>query len=78
MSMREVIIISIFYKDLTKKNTFYRRWSWFEFNNLGLALSMTLNIYISVAKWLKLKVRRFWGLILTILEVTGKKLVVGE
>ena len=31
--------------------------------NLRLALSMTLKFYASVAKELKLKVRKFWGLI---------------
>ena len=36
---------------------------------------MTLNIYISVAKGLKLKVRKFLGLIPTFVEVTGEKMV---
>ena len=31
--------------------------------NLGLALGMTLKLYTSVTKWLKLKVKRFLGLI---------------
>ena len=38
--MREVIITSI-YKDLTRK-TFFDRWFWLKFNNLELALDMTL------------------------------------
>ena len=46
-------------------------------NNLGLALGMTLKFYISVAKGLKLKVRRFCGLSLMFVEVTGEKLVGG-
>ena len=36
---------------------------------------MALNIYTSVAKGLKLKVRKFWGLILTFVKVIEKKLV---
>ena len=36
---------------------------------------MTLQFYTSVAKALKLKARKFWGLILTFVEVTGEKLV---
>ena len=51
--------------------------SWIKFNNLGLALCMALKFYTSEAKGLKLKVRMFWGLIPTIVEVTGEKLVGG-
>ena len=36
---------------------------------------MSLRFYTSVAKGLKLKVRKFWGLIRTFVEVTGGKLV---
>ena len=36
-----------------------------------------MKFYTSVAKGLKLKVKRFWGLILTFVEVTGEKLVRG-
>ena len=49
-------------------------WSWLKFNNLGLALAMVLKFYTSVAKGLKLKVRKFWELIPTFVEVTGEKL----
>ena len=56
---------------------FFKGWSWFKFNNLGLALGTNLKFYTSVAKGLKLKVRKFWGLIPTFLEVTGEKLVGG-
>ena len=38
---------------------------------------MDLKFYISVAKGLELKVRKFWGLISTFVEVTGEKLVGG-
>ena len=51
--------------------------SWFKFNNLGLALGMTLKFYSSMAKWLKLKVTKVWGLIPTFIEVTGEKQVGG-
>ena len=29
-----------FYKDLTREITFFEGWSWFKFNNLGIALGM--------------------------------------
>ena len=48
----------------------------FNFNNLGLALDMALTFYCSVAKGLKVKVEKFWGLI-TFIEVTGEKLIRG-
>ena len=38
---------------------------------------MGLKFYTSVAKGLKLKVRKFWGQISTIVEVTRKKVVGG-
>ena len=60
-----------FYNDLTRKAGFFEGWSWFRFNNLGLALSTNLNFYTSVANSLKLKVRKFRGLIPTFVEVTG-------
>ena len=40
-----------------------------------MALGLNLNFYASVAKGLKLKVRKFLGLILTFVEVPGEKLV---
>ena len=58
ISMREAII-TLIYKDLTKKPTFFKGWSFFKFNNLGLALVMALKFYTSVAKGLKLKARKF-------------------
>ena len=54
-------VITSLCKDSTRKNTFFERWSWFKFNNLGLALSMTLKFYSSVGKGLKLKVRKIFG-----------------
>ena len=50
-------------------------WSWFKFNNLGLALGTNLKFCTSVAKELKLKVRNFWRPNLTFVEVTGERLV---
>ena len=38
---------------------------------------MNLQFYTSVAKGLKLKVRKFWGLVPTFVEVTEEKLVGG-
>ena len=40
-------------------------------------MTLTLKFYTSVAKELKLKFRKFWGLIPTFVEVTGEKLVKG-
>ena len=39
----------------------FEGWSWFNVNNLGLALGMALKFYSSVAKRLKLKVKKCWG-----------------
>ena len=39
---------------------------------------MALKFYTSVAKELKLKVRKFWGLILAFVEVPGIKLAGGR
>ena len=63
-----------FYKDLTRKTAFFEGWSWFKFNNLGLALGANLKLYTSVEKGSKLKVRKFWGPIPMFEEVTGEKL----
>ena len=73
ISMRKVQ----FYKDLTRKITFFDGWSWFKFNNLGLALGRNLIFFNSVVKGLKLKVRKFWGPNPTFVEVTEEKLVGG-
>ena len=66
-----------FYKDLTRKTAFFEGWSWFKFNNLGWALGTSLKFYTSATKGLKLKVRKFWGLLPTFVEITGEKLVGG-
>ena len=44
----------------------------------GLTLSIALKFYASVAKGLKLKVKRFWGIIATFVEVTGETMVGGH
>ena len=45
-----------FYKDLTRKIAFFEGWSWFKFNNLGLARGANLKFCTSVAKGFKIKV----------------------
>ena len=57
------------------KTNLLEGWSSFKFNNLGLAVGMALKFYNSVGKALKLKVKKCWGLILTFVDATGKKLV---
>ena len=74
ISMRELITVSI-WLGFYQKNHFFEGWSWFKFNNLGVALGMALKFCTIVAKQLKLKVGTFLWLIPTFVEVTGKKLV---
>ena len=62
---------------MTRKIAFFEGWSWFKFNNLGLALGTNLKFCTSVAKGLKLKVRKFSGPNSTFVEVTEEKLVGG-
>ena len=77
ISTREVIITSILY-GFDQKSHFFEGWSWFKFNNLGLALGMILQFYTNVAKGWKVKVRKFWAINPKFVEVTGEKLVGGE
>ena len=63
---------------MTRKTAFFEGWSWIKFNNLGPALDKNLKFYTSLAKGLKLKVKKFWGLVSTFVEVAGEKLVGGE
>ena len=58
---------------MTWKIAFFERWSWFRFNNFGLALGTNLKFCTSVAKRLQLKVRKFWGPNPTFVAVTGGK-----
>ena len=62
---------------MTRKTTYFERWSWFKFNSLALVLCMDFKFYTSMPKGLKLKVRKFWRLIPTFVEVTREK-PVGE
>ena len=62
---------------MTRKTTFFERWSSVKFNNLGLALGIALKFYTSVAKELKLKLTKFCGLINRFVDNTGEKLVGG-
>ena len=75
--VKEKLLQPHFHKDLTRKTAFFEEWSWFKFNNLGLALGANLEFYTSLSKGLKLKVRKILWLILTFVEVTGEKLVRG-
>ena len=69
--MTEIIITSFL-----KGFDFFETCSWFEFNILGLALGMVFKFYTSVAKGLKLELRKLsWGLIFTSVEGRGEKLV---
>ena len=63
---------------MTRKTYFFEGCSCFKYNNLRLALGIALKFYTSVRKELKLKVRKFWGLIPTFVEVTWEKLVWGS
>ena len=63
---------------MTRKIVFFEGWSWFKFNNLGLALGKNLKFFTSVGKGLKLKVKKFCGPNLAFVDVTGEKLVGGE
>ena len=63
-----------FYKDFPRKTAFFEGWSWFRFNNLVLPLGKNLKFYSSVAKGLKLKVRKFWGLIPTFFRSSRGKI----
>ena len=60
---------------MTRKTAFFEGWSWFKFNYLGLALGRNLKFYTSLSNGLKLKAKKFWWLVLTFVEFTGKKLV---
>ena len=73
-TLKEVIITQ-FYKDLTRKTNFYEGYSWVKSSNLKVAFGMALTFYTSLAKVLKLKVRKFVGLVRTFVEVTREKLV---
>ena len=62
---------------MTRKTTFFEGWSQSKFNNWELALGMASKFDTSVGRGLNLKVRKFWWVILTFVEVAGKTLVGG-
>ena len=71
ISMKQVTITSILL-EFHQKINFFEECSWFKFHNLGLTLGMNSIFYTSIAKGLKLKVRKFWEIILRFVEVTGE------
>ena len=75
--LSEKLLKPQFYKDLTKKTAFFEGWSLRKFFNLRLAPGTNLKFYASLAKVLKLKVRRVLGLVPTFAVVTGEKLLAG-
>ena len=62
--MRKVTITSILY-EFDQKKQFFEGYSLFKFNNLGLKVGMALKFYKNVAKGLKWKVKKFFGLVPT-------------
>ena len=65
-------------KNLFRKTFFFEGWSWFKFDDLRLALGIALKFYTGVVNGLKLKVRKFWWILSTFVEVTGEKLAWGR
>ena len=74
--IREVIITSVL-EGFDQKNRFFWGVALVQVQWFGTGLDTNLKFHISLLKVLKLKARKFWGLILTFVEVTGEKLVVG-
>ena len=72
--MREVFI-TLSLQDLARKTTFFEGYSWFKFNNIGLARVMSSKFYASVAST-KTKSQKVLGTT-SFVEVTGEKLVGG-
>ena len=68
------VIITLILTGFDQKNHFFERSPWLKVNYLRLTLGMALKSSTSVAKLLKLKVRK---LIPTFEEVAGKKLLGG-
>ena len=78
LTFNERSYINLNFIRIWTKNQFFWGMPLVQVNNLGLALVMALKFYNSVAKGLKLKGRKVWGLIFTLVEVSGKKLVRGS
>ena len=62
---------------MTRKTFFFEESSWFKVNYLEMAQGMALTSYATVAKELKLNVRKCWGFVPTFVDVTGEKIVGG-
>ena len=73
--LSEKLLQPQFYKDLTRKTAFFEGWSLRKFSDLRPTPGTNLKFYASVAKVLKLKVRRFLGLVPTFALVTEEKLL---
>ena len=58
---------------MTSITDFFKGWSRFKSNNLGLVLRMSLKFHSTLEKVLKLKVEKLRGLIPTFEEVAGEK-----
>ena len=72
--MKEIIMTSVL-QGFDQKKNFLEGWFWFKINNLELVLGSALKFRNSEVKGFKPKVRKFWKLIPTFIEVTGEKLV---
>ena len=46
---------------MTREKTFFKGWSWFKFNNLRVAMGMTLKFYTSMAKRVETKSQKVLG-----------------
>ena len=62
---------------MARKSSCFEELSWLKFNNLGLELGINLKFYTSVENLLKLKVKKFWRLIITFAKSKWVKLVRG-
>ena len=82
-SLDQSLVTPLFYQRSYHNLSFIRIWRekilfvfegcfWFKFNNLELALGMAWKFYTSVAKDLKLEIRKLWRLIPTFVEFTGE------
>ena len=71
--MREIITTSIL-KEFNQKKQFCGE-VLLQLRKIVLALGIDLKFYTSVENELKVKIRKFWGVIFTFLNIIGKKLV---
>ena len=72
ISIREVIITSVLWGFDQQKTNFFEGWSRLQLNNLGQVLGMSWKVYTSVAKGLKLELKKCLGLVPTFVEVKGE------